>query len=127
VATNQATLIRVLADPTRLTLVQRLAAGERSVGDLARGLTVTRPAVSQHLKILRDVGLVVDRKAGTRSFYRLDPAGLAAARQFFDDLWRRALDAFAAEAERSYHPRRPEPDQAQQHDQPAPPDHQEES
>jgi DNA-binding transcriptional ArsR family regulator len=124
VTTNQATLIRVLADPTRLTLVERLAAGERSVGDLAKGLTVTRPAVSQHLKILRDVGLVVDRKAGTRCFYRLDPAGLAAARQFFDDLWRKALDAFAAEAERSYHAPPAEADEPQP---PPRPDQQEDS
>jgi DNA-binding transcriptional ArsR family regulator len=69
------------------------------VGELADGLPVSRPAVSQHLRVLKDAGLVRDRKDGTRRVYRVDPAGLADVRAYFDSFWDEALDRFAAVAE----------------------------
>ena len=68
------------------------------MGELAEGLPVSRPAVSQHLRVLKDAGLVVDRKEGTRRVYRVDPNGLAAIRTYFDSFWDEALERFAAEA-----------------------------
>jgi DNA-binding transcriptional ArsR family regulator len=68
------------------------------VGELASGLPVSRPAVSQHLRVLKDAGLVVDRKEGTRRVYRIDPNGLAGIRAYFDSFWGEALERFAAEA-----------------------------
>jgi len=75
--------------------------GPRPVGEIARGLPVTRPAVSQHLKVLKDAGLVADRSVGTRRIYYIDPRGLGAMRAWLDQFWEAALDAFklAAEAE----------------------------
>jgi len=69
------------------------------VGELAEGLPVSRPAVSQHLRVLKDAGLVSDRKEGTRRVYRVDPAGLEEIRAYFDSFWDEALDRFAAMAE----------------------------
>jgi DNA-binding transcriptional ArsR family regulator len=69
------------------------------VGELAEGLPVSRPAVSQHLRVLKDAGLVSDRKEGTRRVYRVDPAGVAEVRAYFDSFWDEALDRFAALAE----------------------------
>jgi len=89
-----------LADPTRRQVFERLAAGPRAVGDLAEGLPVSRPAVSQHLKVLKDAGLVSDRADGARRVYQIDPQGLGQVRAWFDQFWDRALDAFAAEVER---------------------------
>ena len=77
-----------------------LAAGPMSVGDLAARLPVTRPAVSQHLKVLKDAGLVSEEAAGTRRIYRLDAAGVAALREQLDDFWDRALGGFRSVAER---------------------------
>jgi DNA-binding transcriptional ArsR family regulator len=71
-----------------------------AVGDIARDLPVSRPAVSQHLKVLKDVGLVRDRQEGTRRVYRLDPQGIGAIRTYFDRLWTNALAAFKEAAER---------------------------
>ena len=88
-----------LADPMRRQLLERLAEGPRSVGELAQGLPVTRPAVSQHLKVLKEAALVTDRAEGTRRVYRIDPAGLAAIRQWLDQHWERALAGFAKAAE----------------------------
>lgn len=88
-----------LGDPTRRAIVERLAEGPRSVGELADGLPVSRPAVSQHLKVLREAHLVVDRKAGTRRVYHLDPAGIGAMHAYLEGFWRRALASFAAFAE----------------------------
>jgi DNA-binding transcriptional ArsR family regulator len=68
------------------------------VGELASGLPVSRPAVSQHLRVLKEAGLVVDRKEGTRRVYRIDPNGLAGIRAYFDSFWDEALERFAAEA-----------------------------
>jgi len=71
------------------------------VGQIARGLPVTRPAVSQHLKVLKEAGLVDDRSEGTRRIYQIDPKGLGAMRAWLDQFWTAALDAFAAEVERN--------------------------
>src|SRR5579862_3678456 len=84
-----------LADGTRLAIVARLAEGPLAVGRLAAGLPVTRSAVSQHLKILKDAGLVSERAAGTRRIYRLNPAAVAALRDQLDTFWRRALESYA--------------------------------
>jgi DNA-binding transcriptional ArsR family regulator len=89
-----------LADPMRRDLVERLARRPASVGDLARGLPISRPAVSQHLKVLKDAGLVRDTAQGARRIYAIDPAGLGAVRQWLDRMWDDALAAFAAEADR---------------------------
>ncbi|HEY7145742.1 MAG TPA: metalloregulator ArsR/SmtB family transcription factor [Streptosporangiaceae bacterium] len=88
-----------LADGTRLAIVARLAEGPLPVGRLAAGLPVTRSAVSQHLKILKDAGLVEDMAVGTRRIYRLNPAALAALRDQLDTYWRRALSGYADAAQ----------------------------
>jgi len=90
-----------LGDGTRRAIVLMLAAGPMSVGDLAAQLPVTRPAVSQHLKVLKDTGLVCGEAVGTRRIYRLDPAGVAALREQLDDFWDRALAGFRSVVERS--------------------------
>ena len=87
-----------LGDPTRRQIFEALRNGPRSVGELASGLPVSRPAVSQHLRVLKDAGLVVDRRDGTRRLYRVDPDGLAGIRTYFDSFWDEALERFAAEA-----------------------------
>lgn len=84
----------VLADRTRRAIVERLAERPRAVGDLAGLLPVTRPAVSQHLKVLKDAGLVVEQAAGTRRIYRLNAAGVAALRDQLDTFWSRALSGY---------------------------------
>jgi len=84
-----------LADGTRRAIVARLAEGPQAVGPLAAGLPVSRSAVSQHLKILKDAGLVEDMAAGTRRIYRLNPVALAALRDQLDAYWRRALTGYA--------------------------------
>jgi DNA-binding transcriptional ArsR family regulator len=83
-----------LADPTRRDIFERLAKRSQSVGDLAAHLPVTRPAVSQHLKVLRDAGLVDVRREGTRNVYVVDPRGVQAMRNYLDRFWSRALTAF---------------------------------
>ena len=88
-----------LGDPTRRAIFERLADGPASVGEIAGGLPVSRPAVSQHLKVLKDAGLVADRPQGTRRIYAIDPDGLAAVRAYFDQFWTIALTAFKAAAE----------------------------
>jgi DNA-binding transcriptional ArsR family regulator len=84
-----------LGDPTRRAIFGLLAERSRSVGELAAGLPVSRPAVSQHLRTLRDAGLVTDRPAGTRRVYQVDPAGVAGLRACLDELWGDALAASA--------------------------------
>jgi DNA-binding transcriptional ArsR family regulator len=91
-------VLEALADPTRRRVLERLSRGPRSVGELAAGLPVSRPAVSQHLRVLREAGLVSDRREGTRRLYAVDPRGLAEVRAYFDRLWGDALERFAAEA-----------------------------
>ena len=92
-------MLQALGDPTRRAIFERLAAGPIAVGRLADELPVTRPAVSPHLKVLKDAGLVVDEAAGTRRLYRLDPAGVEMLRGYFDRFWRASLDAFKAAVE----------------------------
>ncbi|HLZ75737.1 metalloregulator ArsR/SmtB family transcription factor [Phenylobacterium sp.] len=89
-----------LADPTRREVFERLAGGPLPVGELARGLPVSRPAVSQHLKVLKEAGLVTDRPDGTRRVYQIDPQGLGQIRAWLDRFWDEALEAFKAEVER---------------------------
>jgi DNA-binding transcriptional ArsR family regulator len=91
--------MRALADPTRLAVFERLRSGPRSVGDLASGLPVSRPAVSQHLRVLKGAGLVTDEQQGTRRLYRIEPDGLAELRAWFDSFWDSAFADFKAAAE----------------------------
>jgi DNA-binding transcriptional ArsR family regulator len=79
---------------------ERLRGGPKPVGEIARGLPVSRPAVSQHLKVLKEAGLVDDRSEGTRRIYHIDPKGLGAMRAWLDQFWDSALTALAAEIER---------------------------
>jgi DNA-binding transcriptional ArsR family regulator len=88
-----------LGDPTRRAIFERLAARPCSVGELAREFPVSRPAVSQHLKVLKSAGLVLDRAVGTQRLYRVDPDGMAALREYFDDFWGDALAAMKDLAE----------------------------
>lgn len=88
-----------LGDSTRRAIFERLAERPRAVGELARELPVSRPAVSQHLKVLKDAGLVVDQRAGTRRIYRLDPGGVGALRADLDQFWSKALAAYKAAVE----------------------------
>ena len=91
--------IQALGDPTRRTVFELLRAGPRSVGELARGLPVSRPAVSQHLRVLERAGLVRERARGTRNFYSVNGEGLAELREYFEGFWDEALAAFKAAAE----------------------------
>jgi DNA-binding transcriptional ArsR family regulator len=91
--------LSALGDPTRRRLFERLAASPSSVGELAKTTPVTRSAVSQHLRVLKEAGLVTETPQGTRRIYRLDPAGLAAVRDWLDGQWDMALDAFGAFAD----------------------------
>jgi DNA-binding transcriptional ArsR family regulator len=83
-----------LGDPTRREIFERLADHPRAVGELANELPVSRPAVSQHLKVLKDARLVVDRRSGNRRIYQLDPDGVGALRAYLDQFWTRALAAY---------------------------------
>jgi DNA-binding transcriptional ArsR family regulator len=94
--------IAALGDATRRQIFGILAGGPSSVAAIASRLPVTRPAVSQHLRVLKDVGLVTHQTVGTRHIYRLDPDGIAALRDYLDSLWERALNDFKAAAERSF-------------------------
>ncbi len=97
--TNANRAMNALGDPTRRAIFEKVAAGPVTVGQAAEGLAVSRPAVSQHLKVLKDAGLVRDRAEGTRRIYSIDPAGLGPLREWLDRHWDRALDAFRAAAE----------------------------
>src|ERR1700726_4092330 len=88
-----------LADPTRRRIFERWKSGPQAVGSIARKMPVSRPAVSQHLKVLKEAGLVTDRPEGTRRVYHIDPNGLGALRAWLDGFWDEALAAFKAEAE----------------------------
>ena len=98
--TYQADGLAALGDPTRREIFERLADRPLAVGELAAGLPVSRPAVSQHLKVLKEAGLVVDEPAGNRRVYRLDPQGLAGLRAYLDTFWNRSLAAYKAAVER---------------------------
>ncbi|HVZ75094.1 MAG TPA: metalloregulator ArsR/SmtB family transcription factor [Polyangia bacterium] len=93
-------MLSALGDPTRRLVFERLATGPRSVGEIHRGLPhVSRPAVSQHLRVLKDAALVLDEGVGTRRYYRPNPVAVRALRAYFDRLWGDALDSFSTHAE----------------------------
>jgi DNA-binding transcriptional ArsR family regulator len=91
-------MLSALADPTRRAIFERLARSPSAVGEVAREMPVSRPAVSQHLKVLKSAGLVTDKAVGTRRLYSVDPAGLAAIRDYFEQFWQQSLARFAAAA-----------------------------
>jgi DNA-binding transcriptional ArsR family regulator len=99
VTTDQLAAISALGDGTRLAIFELLADGPRPVGKLAAELPVTRPAVSQHLKVMKEAGLVLEQRQGTRHLYRLDPEGIGAIRTYFERFWNHALAAFKAAVE----------------------------
>jgi DNA-binding transcriptional ArsR family regulator len=95
-----ANALTALADPTRRRVFEELRSGPKPVGEIAREMPVSRPAVSQHLKVLKGAGLVREETRGTRHVYSIDPKGLGAIRRWLDQFWDEALTAFAAEIER---------------------------
>ena len=102
--------LQCLSDPTRRRVFEKLRSGPQSVGVLAEGLPVSRPAVSQHLKALKEAGLVIDRTAGARRVYCIDPDGLGELRRWIDEFWTDALESFKNEIELSKtHRRRKKP------------------
>jgi DNA-binding transcriptional ArsR family regulator len=96
--TNHGAVLTALADPTRRAIFERLASSPSAVGDLAREFPVSRPAVSQHLKVLKSAGLVADHADGTRRIYSVDSAGVAAIRDYFEQFWQESLARFKAAA-----------------------------
>lgn len=102
--TNANAALSALADPTRRAIFERLSAGPLPVGAIARGLPVSRPAVSQHLKVLKAARLVSDEADGTRRVYRIDPAGLGSIRAWLDGIWTDALENFRSEVEKEVEP-----------------------
>ena len=86
--------IAALADPTRRTVFERLRGGPRPVVEIARGLPVSRPAVSQHLRVLKEAGLVTEQRNGTRRIYGVDAASVAELRDYFDGFWSDTLESF---------------------------------
>jgi DNA-binding transcriptional ArsR family regulator len=90
-----------LGDPTRRAIFELLGGGPRAVGEIAKDLPVSRPAVSQHLKVLKDAGLVTDTRDGNRRLYQLDPSGIGALRAYVDRFWNQALAAFKEAAEQT--------------------------
>ena len=97
--------LQCLSDPTRREVFERLRSGPKSVGELARGLPVSRPAVSQHLKALKEAGLVNDEPDGARHVYHIDPQGLGELRRWLDQFWDHALEAFKHEVEKPDDPK----------------------
>src|ERR1700736_5899787 len=93
--------LQCLGDPTRRKVFERLGGGPLSVGEIARGMPVSRPAVSQHLAVLKEAGLVIDRPVGTRQVYTIDPQGLGALRAWLDQFWDQALASFQEEVDRT--------------------------
>lgn len=92
--TNASVLLDALAEPTRRAILERLVARPAAVSDIARDMPISRSAVSQHLQILKSVGLVNDQADGTRRVYRVDPDALAIIRAYFDSFWKRSLASF---------------------------------
>jgi DNA-binding transcriptional ArsR family regulator len=90
--------LAALSDPTRRTVFERVIGGPRSVGEIAQGMPISRPAVSQHLKVLRDAGLVQEQRAGTRRIYSADAKTLGELRAYVDEMWQSALGEFATSA-----------------------------
>jgi DNA-binding transcriptional ArsR family regulator len=99
VAAYQGSALDALGDPTRRAIFERLGRGPCAVGELAAELPISRPAVSQHLKVLKRAGLVIDEAVGTRRVYRLDPTGIEALRRYFTQFWTTAMAAFAEEVQ----------------------------
>jgi DNA-binding transcriptional ArsR family regulator len=100
VIANHSLALDALGDPTRRAIFERIARGApRSVAEIAEGLPVSRPAVSQHLRVLKEARLIRVREEGTRNYYEVDRAGLEAVRKYLDRFWDRALDAFKKAAE----------------------------
>ncbi|MGZ3441346.1 MAG: ArsR/SmtB family transcription factor [Polyangia bacterium] len=97
---NQSLAFAALADPTRRAVFERLAKRPLSVALIAKGLPVSRPAVSQHLKVLKDAGLILDERQGARRIYRVDVRGVEAMRSYLDRFWDRSLAAFKAAVEK---------------------------
>jgi DNA-binding transcriptional ArsR family regulator len=91
--------IQALGDPTRRSIFERLRAGPRAVGELARELPVSRPAVSQHLRVLKEAGLVTEQRDGTRRIYGVDATSVAELRDYFDTFWSDTLESFKRAAE----------------------------
>src|SRR5688572_14842097 len=98
--TYATTIFAALGDPTRCEILERLRSGPRAVGEIAAGMTISRPAVSQHLKVLKDSGLVAETRAGTRHYFAIAPEGIGALRAYLDELWSDALAAFARHVEK---------------------------
>jgi len=103
VKTNHYPALKALGDPTRLENFERVSRKPRAVGEIARDLPISRPAVSQHLAVLKAAGLVIDHAEGARRVYRVDSAGLAVLRVWLDRFWDGALGAYKAEVEKSLH------------------------
>jgi DNA-binding transcriptional ArsR family regulator len=99
VTTYQERALQALGDPRRRQIFERLTQSPSPVGQLARELPISRPAVSQHLKVLKEAGLVFDRQAGTRRVYQVDPKAVEALREYFDAFWGQALASFRAAAQ----------------------------
>jgi DNA-binding transcriptional ArsR family regulator len=95
--------LAALSDPMRRSILERIVEAPRSVGEIAEDLPISRPAVSQHLKVLKDAGLVQEERAGTRRIYSADSAALGELRTYIDGMWRATLGRFAAAAEREEH------------------------
>jgi DNA-binding transcriptional ArsR family regulator len=93
-------MMAALADPMRQEILHKLRAGPRPVGEIAAGMSISRPAVSQHLKVLKDSGLVAETRQGTRHYFAIAPEGIGALRAYLDDLWGDALAAFARHVEK---------------------------
>ena len=95
----QTSALAALGDPTRQEILHRLRAGPRSVGEIAGGMPISRPAVSQHLKVLKESGLVAETRQGTRHYFAIAPEGIGELRAYLDGLWSDALTAFARHVE----------------------------
>ena len=106
--TYEAGVLTALADPTRRAIFEMVARQPRGVAEIARELPVSRPAVSQHLKVLKDATLVRDRPDGTRRIYAVDPRGLAAVREYFEQFWEASLGSFRDAAEGTEQPNQEE-------------------
>ena len=94
------TALAAIGDPTRREILERLRGGPRAVGEIAAGMTISRPAVSQHLKVLKESGLVAETRQGTRHYFAIAPDGIGALRAYLDGLWSDALAAFARHVEK---------------------------
>lgn len=99
--TNQGARLDALGDPTRRSILARLRKRPLPVARIAKGYRISRPAISQHLRVLKKAGLVIDHAEGTRRVYELNPAAFASLREYFDEFWGAALQAFAERVERT--------------------------